>query len=193
MKRTAIAAVTLGCSTVGLVPALAASPPAETGRFATTDITAALPGGDSLEIDLRGGQFSDGSRLTLDVQRCGAGDAYCDPSDYASALPSGALSVDSATAKATLRTVLGGQPLVIQWQPTGSRGVVLGGGQFVGSGLGASGTTYMGDPATVSVQLGDASCHGRGAVGNGAAVDVGSDGAAPTSALHLPGDLTLHC
>ena len=193
MNRVVIALAGLGCAAT-VVPAFAGSP-VEQGRTAGTQLEVQLPHGDTMDLELRAMDTSDGRLLLVETETCDA-DGYCDPaSDYSSALPASALKIDPSAATADLQTTLDGTPLVISWRP--SNGAVLGGGQVEGGGSDATASQYAGTSADVSVHWGEAACTGTGGVGNGVFADTGpvtgdttSD---PVSAFHLPSGATVHC
>lgn len=192
MNRLVIALAGLGCAGV-VAPAFAGSP-IEQGRTAGTMLEVHLPNGDTMDLELRAMDTSDGPLLLVNTNTCDA-DGYCDTSSYASPLAASALKIDPNAATADLQTTLDGSPLAIAWRP--GDGAEVGGTQVAGGSSDATGTTYAGNGADVSVHWGDVACAGNGGVGNGVYVDTGpvtgDATSAPTSALHLPTGATVHC
>lgn len=191
MNRPAVTALALGCA--GLVPTLASAAPVDSGRMAAVSVSAVLPSGDTLVLDLRAAQMSAGPQLLIEAQRCD--DQGCvTEADYLSSLPAAALSIDPSSALARLHTTLDGRDLAIAWRPT--NGTAVSAGYIDGTGSAATGSSYLGDEAAATVQYAGDSVVCTGAVGQGVIEDVavgGDEATAPVSALRVPAATTLRC
>ena len=195
MNRAVVSALALGGAAIAATPVLASPAPVDAGRVAAVRITALLPDDRTLELDIRGEEFSGGSRLTIDAQRCE--DNACVSRAYVSDLPADTLSIDSSEATAVLRTTLADRSLVIHWKPADDNTLAVGGIWVSGEGNQTAAGDYTGDSAIATVDFGGQRCASAGAVGTGlgAALDdpTEPDGLPAVSALHIADGATLRC
>jgi hypothetical protein len=157
-------------------------------------VSAALPDGGTLTLDIRGAELSGGPRLSIRATRCDEGHD-CSARVYTSDLRAADLAVDRSVARATLQTTLAGRSLVVRWRPDSGTAVI--GSGYLDGDDGASGSSnYVGDGATVTVQYADHTCTGTGGVGQGvvtAADPAGSGSSASIADLRVPAGVTLRC
>jgi hypothetical protein len=174
----------------------AATTPADAGRVAATQVTFALGHGRTLSLEFRAAELSGGDVLRVLAQRCFA-DGNCLESAYQSPLRATSLTIDANAATAELTATIAGRRLHVQWRPAATQGVVVSSGEMEGNGVSNDGSTYVGDPAAVVVQLDDRTCHGDGAVGNGVLADTGTATGSPSAqdvgALRVPAAAPLTC
>jgi hypothetical protein len=193
MRKLLLTAVAAGSLAAAAAPGMAAPSPVDTGRMAGTRVTTALPGGDTLSLEIRAAELSAGPYLLVYTMRCDEG--ACASRQYAADLAANALSIDDSAAQARLSVPLDGRLLVVTWRPDGA----VGPGAAYGSTDESDGTgsQYLGSPAVTSVQYDGHTCAGSGGVGQGTVVDAtpvtGDEGAAPLSRLNLPDGAVLRC
>jgi len=192
MRRALISTLALTGAGIGVVPVLAA-PPVDAGSAAGISVDTTLPDGDTLTLDITATQLSSGPHLTVEATRCDR-HGNCSTQPYSSALPAGALTISSSSAR--LDTPLDGRSLVVTWT-TNKNGYLIGAGSVDGGGAGAFGTDYAGTMADTIVSYDGHQCTGVGGVGNGVLVDTsgtaGDPQADPVSALRLPDDTAFRC
>ena len=200
MRRILISAIALGSAVVGFVPAMAGTgQPIDIGQAAGVSVTGLSPDGRTLQLGLTGFALSAGSRLAVTVQRCDE-DGSCDAETYAAPLTPADFSVDASASRATLRTTLSGQPLIISWTPSDTTGPTLevGAAQFDAWGGGdAAGVGWFGRGADTTVRYAGSTCKTDGGVGAGVLADTqpvdGNPTTTPVSDLHLQDGSGLHC
>jgi hypothetical protein len=176
-----------------MVPVLADTP-ADVGDAAETSVTTTLPNGDTLTLDLRAEQLSDGPRLVVDATRCA--DEQCTTRAYTGPLANNAFTVDRSAGSARLATVLDGRALAISWTPQPMGGYTVGSGMVAGDAHGIYAGNFAGTSADAAVGYDGNTCDGVGGVGTAVYADDGIGGPAPAeslAALHLPADLHLRC
>jgi hypothetical protein len=193
MRRALLTTVGLAGLAAATVPVLAAPAPLDAGRMAGTRVTTTLPDGDSLSLEIRAAELSAGPRVLVYSTRCD-GDA-CATRQFSASLPASALSIDDSAAKANLSLPLDGRVLVVSWRPTDAQGPEAAYGSTDESD--GTGSQYLGDAATTTVQYAGHTCTGRGGVGEGAIFDTstatGDAGPAPLSRLNLPDGTAFRC
>jgi hypothetical protein len=196
VHRSFLAATVAVVSGVAALPVVADPGPVDTGRMAATSVVAALGDGESIRLDIRAAELSSGPWLRVIRLRCD--DRDCTQRDFAGGLAPDALSIDGSAAQADLSMTLAGRRLLITWAPDDTSTATVGGGEVGGEGLSASGSDYVGSPATVTVQYDGQRCVGRGGVGQAVTAQVsdptGSDRAGDTlEDLRVPEAFTLRC
>ena len=195
MNRAVLSALTLGGAAMAATPVLASPAPVDAGRIAATTVSVALPDGDRLSLALRAvaGQSTD--QLLISTTRCD-GDA-CLTGEFSGPLSARALTIDPSTADASLNVELGGSVLAVTWRSADTSTTVLGGAEAGGEGGSVQASTYDGTPSAVTVDFLGATCHGNGAVGDGAVVDTseatGTPATRPVAALKIAAGSTLRC
>jgi hypothetical protein len=173
--------VTIAILAVALcLPAAAA--PVSTGRVATARFQLQPDDGVVLHLEVTATVLSAGDRMEVGVQRCEDG-ACAAPVYYAGMLPKGALTIDAKSAAGTLRTVVGGLDLSLDWSPVPAGTAVVGGMHGGGTDGDMAFTISRVDPAAATVLLDGAGCKGAGAVGDAVRVEVPEGSNGPTVPL----------
>ena len=195
MTRSLTLALALGALAAAVPAGFADDQPVDAGRVATATVNLALPDGDALSLGLRAVAGRAGDQLLVSVARCN--DDGCLTGERAASLPTGSLTIDPATATATLHTGLGGQPLAVTWQPSDRTTAVVGGVEAGGADGSVEASWYEGAPAAVVVDYLDKKCSETGGVGDGVVVDTsaatGTPAAQPLAKLHVPDGAALRC
>lgn len=199
MNRGTVAALVLSCAALGSVPALAGPTtggpsPVDSGRMAAASVSVPLPGGDTLNLDIRAAQMSAGDQLSIHAQRCSDDEGCFSDANYVSPLTDAEVSIDPTTAIARLHATLDGRDLDVAWRP--ANGAVLSAGYIDGGGSSAVASSYGGDAAEATVQYAGSTCATSGAVGQEFDTTValaGDSATAPIETLQLPPGATLHC
>jgi hypothetical protein len=195
VNRAFLSALALGSAAVAATPVLASPAPVDAGRAAAATVVVSLPDGDRLSLGLRAVAGQSADRLLVSTTRCD--DDACLTGEFSGLLPEHALTIDPSTADATLTVEIGGHVLAITWRSGDTSTAVLGGVAAGGKGGSVQASTYDGAPAAVTVDFLGATCHGDGAVGNGAVVDTSDTTGTPAtravSALKIRAGATLHC
>lgn len=194
MRRGLVAALAVGCAATAAVPVLADSP-VDTGNTAATTVTASLPSGDTLTLDILGEDLSSGPHLVVVARRCN--DNGCSSSDeYVSPLDAKDLAIDEFAATARLDATLAGRALSIAWKPAANGGYEIGGGTIAGGPHDVFASSYAGSTTDMIMQWAGTTCDGTGGIGSGMLVDAAFDDAGqlpPVSALDLPAGTRLRC
>ena len=193
MRRALLATFGLAGIAATAAPVLAGPAPADTGRMAGTQLTTALPGGDSLRLEIRAAQLSAGPRLLVFATRCD--DQNCVSHQYGVNLPADALTIDSSAAQAELSVPLDGRRLTVRWRPDGGQGPEAAYGSTDAED--GTGSQYLGSPAITTVDFDGHTCSGSGGVGQGTVVDLapvtGDNEPAPLSGLQIPAGTAFRC
>ena len=174
MRRTLLAAP--AAAALLLAPHASAAPSADVEQAAVLDVH--LPGqAGGLDLILLASRTSTGaSRLRLDLGSHGA------PQLYGGTLPAGAFRTDGSVA--TLRTRIGGQPVVVTWRVIESS-VSAFTGEENGRDEQAQGWHAAGKGANVDLRIGSLHCYVSGLMGTAVTHDDGSYGAPVSSAPRL--------
>ena len=194
MRRVLLASVVLCSAGAATAPVLAAAP-ADAGDAATISVHTPLPDGDTLALEIRPAQLSDGPRLVVETTRCDD-DGACIGDSYTGALDAAAFTVDRDAGTARLSTTLDGRALTITWAPPQNGGYEFGSGTVGGSAHGIHAGNFAGESADATVQYGGQHCAGVGGVGTAIYANDGTDRPAPEGSLaelHLPDGIDLHC
>jgi hypothetical protein len=196
MRRALITSAGLAGLAVAAAPVLAAPAPVDQGRTAGVRVMTTLPGGDTLQLEIKAAQLSGGPRMVVDTERCGQ-EGSCVTRVYAGDLPDHALVISASDPQATLSTTLDGRPLAISWRPAANGGYTVGSGTAEGDGPDTFASEYTGTSADTTVSYDGRGCHGIGGVGSGVVVDTaavsGGSTTEPLSALHLPDGTAFAC
>lgn len=197
MRRALITSVGLAALAATAVPVLASPNPVDEGRTADMQVTTKLPSGDTLQLEFKASQLSNGAELVIDSERCDSDGGGCITKTYAGDLPADALTIAASDTQATLHTVLDGRALSMSWKPAAAGGYSVGGGTLEGDGPDTFASEYFGTSADTTVTYDGAGCQGVGGVGNGVVIDTapvsGTEEARPLSALQLPDGTAFHC
>ena len=186
-RRGFAAAVGLSCLVVP--PALA--DPVSSDRVAAVAFALTGSEGEVIRLDVRVLDRAQGDLVSVAQTECAAG--RCWPTVHYEGELDQAADLDPDVARGSAQLDLGGQQLVVRWEPDERAAAVVGGLQAGGTGTTHVASTYVADAAVAEITWAGQTCTtGDAAVGTGVRAEVGdgSDSehaARPLTDLRLPG------